>query len=73
MSEQKCPVCETLLRELCLTEGTQFCDLRDRYYSDPGYSSDRVLYDVVRMAKPGQIRQIRERLLAKENNNRTTK
>lgn len=59
----RCGLCADLLRILCQTEGGQFCQLRERYATDPSYSSDQVLYDVTRLASPEQLRRARERLV----------
>ena len=53
---EECGFCETLLYAHCVEQrhGPAFCDLRERYYTDPTMGTDEVYRELDRIATPKQ-------------------
>lgn len=57
-----CGLCPRILDIHCRLHGQDnptFCDLLNRYKSDPAYGADDVLYDLQKIATPDQVAQVR--------------
>ena len=57
----ECPVCPMILAAHCDLHGDQdptFCELLDRYYMDPGLTTDDLMLEVSRIATPEQMREV---------------
>jgi hypothetical protein len=61
-----CGLCPRILEAHCRLHGGEFCELLERYRTDPSYGSDDVLYDLTRLATPDQIAQVRSALLEEQ-------
>ncbi len=62
---ETCGLCERILNAHCELHGRQeptFCELLERHHRDPTYGPDEVLVDLVRVATPAQMEQVREHL-----------
>jgi hypothetical protein len=55
--EPLCGYCESLLWAHCveLKHGQEFCELRERYYTDPSMGSDEVLDRLYQLGTPQQL------------------
>lgn len=56
-----CGLCPRVLDAHCRLHGQAnqtFCDLFDRYKTDPAYGTDDVMADLMRIATPDQIKEV---------------
>ncbi len=59
MSDPGCGYCEAVLEAHCevYRHGEEFCDLRERYYSDPAFTSEDVFRALIQTSTPEQARE----------------
>jgi len=62
-----CGYCESILYAHCveLHHGQAACEIRERYYSDPEYTSDQALEDLAKVLTPQQQREGIQRVMAR--------
>lgn len=56
----ECPVCPAILAAHCTLHGhqnPQFCDLLERYYTDPTLETDDLMVELSKIATPEQMRE----------------
>jgi len=63
--DQPCSRCEDALAAFCDLYQGEFCDLKDRYYSDSSMGPDAVLFELTRLATPEQCNEVQRALVVK--------
>lgn len=62
-TDELCGLCDVTLEVACEDFGGRFCELKERYYSDPQMAPDDVALEITKMCSPDQIAHIRERVM----------
>lgn len=59
---EDCKLCVATLEEACASMGQKYCDLKERYFTDPAMGTDAVVKALRKTLTPEQARDLGKRV-----------
>jgi hypothetical protein len=62
---EKCPICVATLEEACNRYDSKYCEIKEKYMTDPNMGADDVVNELSKIMTPQQKKEIADALIAK--------